>query len=250
MAWPLAARTRRPGDRFRPAGGRGSKKLKAWLIDRKVARERRDGLVLLADGRGRVLAIPELGALAEGAAGLSIRVEVGGLTRVLRRGARAAITNRAGGHLARGSLQALKQSYKTALLWVFLIVMFVALWQVFDQKSTPVKPLNWSQFMAKVESGEVKDVTVKELDYSGHLRDGTDFTTTGPLDAAAVVVDKLLAKDVTVRYEKPEQALVLGAGGLPVAAAGLPLPALLLLHAAAPGGRRQGHELRQVAAPS
>ena len=141
----------------------------------------------------------------------------------------------------------MKQSYKTALLWVFLIVMFVALWKVFDQKSTPVKPLNWSQFMAKVESGEVKDVSVKELDYTGHMRDGSEFTTTGPLDAAAVVAQKLVSKDITLRYEKPEQASLLGAGGLPVAAAGLHLPALLLLHAAAAVGRRQGHELRQVA---
>ena len=100
----------------------------------------------------------------------------------------------------------MKQSYKTALLWVFLIVMFVALWKVFDQKTTPVKPLNWSQFMAKVDAGEVKDVSVKELDYTGHLRDGSEFTTTGPLDAAAVVSTKLLSKDVTLRYEKPEQA--------------------------------------------
>jgi tRNA(Ile)-lysidine synthase len=75
VAWPMAARTRRAGDRFRPAGGRGSKTLKAWLIDQKVARARRDGLVLITDGSSRVLAIPELGALAEGAAGLSIQVE-------------------------------------------------------------------------------------------------------------------------------------------------------------------------------
>jgi tRNA(Ile)-lysidine synthetase-like protein len=75
VAWPLAARVRQAGDRFRPAGGRGSKTLKAWLIDRKVARARRDRLLLVTDGGHRVLAIPELGALAEGATGLSIRVE-------------------------------------------------------------------------------------------------------------------------------------------------------------------------------
>jgi len=61
-AWPLWWRGRRPGDRFRPAGGRGSKKLKAWLIDRKVPQEVRDGLRLLADDAGWVLWIPELGA--------------------------------------------------------------------------------------------------------------------------------------------------------------------------------------------
>jgi len=77
VPWPLALRSRRPGDRFRPEGGRGSKKLKRWLIDRKVPRERRDGLVVLAAGP-RVLAVPELGAVADGlgpsGAGLTVRV--------------------------------------------------------------------------------------------------------------------------------------------------------------------------------
>jgi tRNA(Ile)-lysidine synthase len=64
--WALALRTRRAGDTFRPAGRRGGKSLKAWLIDRKVARARRDRLLLLVDGAGRVLAIPELEATGDG----------------------------------------------------------------------------------------------------------------------------------------------------------------------------------------
>ncbi len=77
VPWPLALRTRRPGDRFRPEGGAGTKKLKSWLIDRKVPREERDALVVLAAGP-RVLAVPELSAIAEGlgpsGAGLTVRV--------------------------------------------------------------------------------------------------------------------------------------------------------------------------------
>ncbi len=80
VPWPLALRSRRPGDRFRPEGGRGTKKLKSWLIDRKVPRERRDALVVLAAGL-RVLAVPELGAVADGlgpsGAGLTVRVYAG-----------------------------------------------------------------------------------------------------------------------------------------------------------------------------
>jgi tRNA(Ile)-lysidine synthase len=71
--WPLAWRTRRPGDRFRPEGGRGGKKLKAWLIDRKVPREERDRLILLVDASGRVLWIPALAAVAE-APGVRARI--------------------------------------------------------------------------------------------------------------------------------------------------------------------------------
>ena len=44
----LVCRTRRPGDRFRPFGSAGAKKLKAFLIDRKLPRAERDGLPLLA----------------------------------------------------------------------------------------------------------------------------------------------------------------------------------------------------------
>lgn len=77
VPWPLALRTRRPGDRFRPDGGAGSKTLKRWLIDRKVPREQRDALIVLAAG-ARVLAVPELSAVAQGfgpsGAGLTVRV--------------------------------------------------------------------------------------------------------------------------------------------------------------------------------
>lgn len=48
----LALRTRRPGDRFCPQGGSGSKKLARWLIDKKVPVESRDSIpLLLAEGQ-------------------------------------------------------------------------------------------------------------------------------------------------------------------------------------------------------
>lgn len=46
----LYIRGRRPGDYFKPVGQNGRKKIKDYLIDRKVDRERRDRIPMLAEG--------------------------------------------------------------------------------------------------------------------------------------------------------------------------------------------------------
>lgn len=46
----VVARGRQPGDRFHPLGAAGGRKLKEYLIDRKVSRFGRDGIPLIAHG--------------------------------------------------------------------------------------------------------------------------------------------------------------------------------------------------------
>jgi tRNA(Ile)-lysidine synthase len=60
LALPLRVRTPRPGDRMRPRGGRGSRKLSDLLIDAKVPRPRRPGLSLLEAADGTILFVPGL----------------------------------------------------------------------------------------------------------------------------------------------------------------------------------------------
>ena len=55
LALPLAVRSRRPGDRFRPLGAPGRRKLQDFLVDRKVKREDRDGIPLVVDARDRIV---------------------------------------------------------------------------------------------------------------------------------------------------------------------------------------------------
>jgi len=55
LVFPLAVRSRRPGDRFHPLGGPGARKLQDFFVDRKVARGERDRVPLVVDGRDRIV---------------------------------------------------------------------------------------------------------------------------------------------------------------------------------------------------
>ena len=50
-----AVRNRRPGDRFRPVGQDGHKKLQDFFVDRKVARGERDGVPIVVDDHDRIV---------------------------------------------------------------------------------------------------------------------------------------------------------------------------------------------------
>jgi tRNA(Ile)-lysidine synthase len=64
----LVLRALRPGDRMRPRGGRGSRKLQDLMVDAKIPRERRRGLPVLAagGGTGPILFVPGLRPSDEG----------------------------------------------------------------------------------------------------------------------------------------------------------------------------------------
>jgi len=55
LALPLAVRSRRPGDRLRPLGAPGRRKLQDLLVDRKVPRDDRERLPLVVDAADRIV---------------------------------------------------------------------------------------------------------------------------------------------------------------------------------------------------
>jgi tRNA(Ile)-lysidine synthase len=60
LGWPLVVRARAAGDRMRPRGGQGSRKLADLLIDAKVPRGERARLPVLATPAGHILYVPGL----------------------------------------------------------------------------------------------------------------------------------------------------------------------------------------------
>jgi tRNA(Ile)-lysidine synthase len=55
---PLSVRNRRPGDRFRPLGLRGHKKVQDLFVDAKVSRDKRDTTPIILDSAGHIVWVP------------------------------------------------------------------------------------------------------------------------------------------------------------------------------------------------
>ena len=55
ISGPLVVRNRRPGDRFRPLGLEGHKKLQDFFVDEKVTRSDRDTVPLVVDSSGQIV---------------------------------------------------------------------------------------------------------------------------------------------------------------------------------------------------
>jgi cell division protease FtsH len=89
-----------------------------------------------------------------------------------------------------------KQSHKTLLLWVLLIVMFLAIWQVL-QPGERKQQVSFSQFVNLVHSGQVTEVHIKDHEYAfTQVIDGKNAQkeTLGPV-ADQALMDDLEKKD-------------------------------------------------------
>jgi len=104
-----------------------------------------------------------------------------------------------------------KQSHKTLLLWVLLIVMFLAIWQVL-QPGERKQPVSFSEFVSWVHQGQVPEVRVKDREYTfTHVSDGKNqqMETLGPSADEALINDlenNPLAKDgkFKIYFEKED----------------------------------------------
>ncbi len=94
-------------------------------------------------------------------------------------------------------------TFKTVMLWMSLLVVVFLAWHFaqFQKKEQPVK---FSDFMAQVEAGQVRDVTITGNEVKGHTVSNDAFRTFAPMGYDKLT-DTLLAKKVQVNYQ-PDQS--------------------------------------------
>jgi len=87
-----------------------------------------------------------------------------------------------------------RQSYKTFVLWVMLILAFIVVWQLLGQRPAQ-NAMGFSSFIQKVESHpeEIQSLRVRMngnyAEFQGAYKDGTQFATTGYIGEG--LLDKL-----------------------------------------------------------
>jgi len=146
-----------------------------------------------------------------------------------------------------------KQSHKTLLLWVLLILMFVVIWQFLQPGAQQSTPVAFSDFMmqvhAKPEEQHVEKVSIKDHEYAFEVFDPATKTrrkyiTIGP-EANDALTKDLVEHNVKVSFEK-EDTSPFWSSALMTVLPILPFGDVLPVHASASGGRWQGDELWQV----
>ncbi|MGH7381594.1 MAG: ATP-dependent zinc metalloprotease FtsH [Candidatus Methylomirabilales bacterium] len=66
---------------------------------------------------------------------------------------------------------------KNMALWLVIILSMILLFGIFSQSQTGRKELNFSEFLARVDQGEVAEVELRGSAITGKLKDGTPFQT-------------------------------------------------------------------------
>jgi cell division protease FtsH len=113
---------------------------------------------------------------------------------------------------------------KTVLFWLVIIVSAVALWQVVMHAGAggqKVKEVNFSDFLADVDHGNVKEVTINGQDLTGKYTDGSAFHTTMMLGYTDII-KPLRDKNVNITVKDASS------GSWPLALLGTWAPLILL----------------------
>ena len=100
-----------------------------------------------------------------------------------------------------------QQFYKNMALWVVLLLMILLLVTVLRQSKTAPQEITYTEFIAKLDAGEIERVTLEEGHVSGKVADGGDFATFVP-PVYDTLVPKLQAKGVQITARPKRESCV------------------------------------------
>ncbi len=98
----------------------------------------------------------------------------------------------------------LSQFSRNLLLWALIVVAMVMLFNTFQQPQSTAGRIPFSEFMGKVDDGQILSVTIQGQALTGRTADNHSIQTYAPRDAN--IAKQLLEKKVEIRVEPPEES--------------------------------------------
>ncbi len=100
-----------------------------------------------------------------------------------------------------------KNNFNSNLLkWLGIVLFIVFLYNIFGSQTLSSKSISFSDFLDKVESGEVKEVSVRGNLIEGHLSTGNTFSTLCPMSYSRIF-DDLRKNNVKIDIVPVESAM-------------------------------------------
>jgi len=100
-----------------------------------------------------------------------------------------------------------QQFYKNMALWVVLLLMILLLVTVLRQSKTVPAEITYTEFLSKLDAGEIERITMEEGHVSGRLADGQEFATFVP-PVYDTLVPRLQEKGVQITARPKRESSV------------------------------------------
>ncbi|MEN6623760.1 MAG: ATP-dependent zinc metalloprotease FtsH [Smithella sp.] len=98
----------------------------------------------------------------------------------------------------------MNQLQKNIALVLTVLLVFLLVWQIFNQPKSSQKEIIYSEMLSRLEKGEISEVTIQGENITGKLTNGTSFKTYAPKDDK--VVTQFREKGVKITAKPPEEA--------------------------------------------
>jgi len=96
-------------------------------------------------------------------------------------------------------------NFKNFALWVIIVLLLVALFNLFQSpvQQASSSDINYSRFLSEVDGGNIRDATISGETITGHFGDGRAFRTTALTDSQ--LVNKLNEKGISVTVKPADE---------------------------------------------
>ena len=98
----------------------------------------------------------------------------------------------------------MNNSVKNLMLWVVIAVALLSIFQRFQDRSSTVQSLIYSDFLTQVKQGQVREVTLEGQNITGKLLPGTPFATYSPETDNSALIGDLEQANVAFMGKPPE----------------------------------------------